>query len=153
MVKLLTDNKSFIRKNLIDQYIPFINDHISHYLQILDLPHRIEINSDLTVSIIYMNEKLSYGGLSNGEKNRVNLAVSLAFRSFIADSINTFNFIGIDELLDNGLDSSGFYGVFKILKNMKNTSVFLISHREELITEADSVITVKKQHGFSTIEY
>lgn len=151
MVKLLTDNKSFIRKNLIDQYIPFINDHISHYLQILDLPHRIEINSDLTVSIIYMNEKLSYGGLSNGEKGRVNFAISLAFRELVKHSISDFNCMFIDEVMDGqGIDQTGIHSILDILKtNSYNT--FLISHREELIPEADQVITIEKKYGFSNV--
>lgn len=151
LIKMLTDNKSFIRKNLLSQYLPFINGKISEYTKKLDLPHVIFINDDLTVDVEYMQSSISYGNMSNGERNRCNFAVSMAFRDLLHVSGHKFNFLGIDEILDNGLDASGFYGVHSILKNLENTSVFLISHRDELIKDMDNVIEVVKENGFTCI--
>ena len=152
LIKMLTDNKSFVRKNLLSQYLPFINSKIGEYTAKLELPHIIHINDDLSVDIEYMQSQVSYGNLSNGEKNRCNFAVSVAFRDLLHVSGHEFNFLGIDEILDNGLDGSGFYSVNSILNNMKNTSVFLISHRDELIKDVDRTMTVVKENGFTKIE-
>lgn len=151
LIKLLTDSKSFIRKSLIEQYVPFINNAANGYLAELEASHMININNDLSVDLIYMNKSMSYGNLSNGERMRVNVAVSLAFRDLLDMSGRSFNLLAIDELLDNGLDGAGFFNVFKLLKNKTGKSVFIISHRDELISEVDSVITVEKSKGFSHI--
>jgi DNA repair exonuclease SbcCD ATPase subunit len=152
LVKMLTDSKSFVRKNLIDQYVPYINQKINGYLEQLDSPHKVRINNDLSVDIEYMRQTISYGNLSGGEQLRVNIAVSMAFREFLEVSGTQINVLMIDELLDNGLDSAGFYKVFKMLKK-QDKSVFIISHREELIPEVDRVMTVVKEGGFSSIHY
>jgi len=151
LVKLLTDNKSFVRKNLLDQYVPFINTKIEGYLDKLDLPHRVRIQNDLSVDITYMSQPLSYGGLSNGEKGRTNFAVSMAFNDLMSVSGNQFNFLGVDELFDGqGMDSAGIYAVWKILKE-KFDNIYVITHREELLSEADEIMTVVKENGFSRI--
>ena len=152
LIKLLTDNKSFVRKNLLEQYIPFINTKVRDYLDRVELPHRVMFNNDLTVDIEYMRNSVSYGNLSNGEKNRLNFAVSMAFRDLLSMSGGKFNLFMIDELLDNGLDQSGFKSVFKILMGLEDTSTYIISHRDDLVTSVDRTMKVIKQNGFSEIE-
>lgn len=151
LVKLLTDNKSFVRKNLLDQYVPFINTKIEDYLDKLELPHRITINNDLSVDIMYMMNSVSYGNMSNGERGRTNFAVSMAFNDLMSVSGHQFNFLGVDELFDGqGMDSAGMYAVWNILKN-KSDSIFVITHREELLSEADQIMTIVKENGFSKV--
>ena len=151
LIKMLTDNKSFVRKNLLDQYVPYINSKINEYTEKLDLPHVVIINNDLTVDIDYMQNSVSYGNLSNGERGRLDFSVSMAFRDLLSVSGHKFNFLGIDELLDNGIDTSGFHAIFKLLKTHQKENVFLISHRDDLITEVDSIMTVVKENGFTKI--
>jgi hypothetical protein len=151
LIKLLTDNKSFVRKNLLDMYTPFINNKIEYYIEKVQLPHRIMINNDLTVDIEYMKNSISYGNMSMGEKIRTNFAVSMSFRDLMSVSGHQFNFLGIDELLDSGLDGSGFAHISFLLKDRDET-VFIISHRDDLVTEVDEVFTVVKENGFSRIE-
>lgn len=151
LIKMLTDNKSFIRKNLLEQYIPFINSKIGEYTTKLELPHVVTINTDLTVDIDYMQSSVSYGNLSNGECGRLNFSVSMAFRDLMSVSGHNFNFLGIDELLDNGIDTSGFHAIFKLLKEREKENVFLISHRDDLITEVDTIMEVVKENGFTKI--
>jgi len=152
LIKMLTDNKSFVRKNLLSQYVPFINGKIGEYTKKLDLPHIICINDDLSVDVEYMQSSISYGNMSNGERNRCNFAVSMAFRDLLSVSGHKYTFFGIDEILDNGLDSSGFYAIFKLLKDRSDESIFLISHRDDLITEVSNTMTIIKENGFSRIE-
>jgi hypothetical protein len=150
LIKLLTDNKSFVRVYLVDQYLPRINASINDYLSTIESSHRVTINSDLSVDVIYMRQMISYGNLSRGEKLRVNLAVSLAFRDFMAACGKSCNLLCIDELLDSGGDSQFMTNVFGMLRHMP-TTLFLISHREELSTELDQIMTVTKENGFTSL--
>jgi DNA repair exonuclease SbcCD ATPase subunit len=151
LVKLLTDSKSFIRRNIIDQYIPFINKRVNEYIEQLASPHKVMINSDLTVDI-YMNQAttMSYGNLSAGERLRVNFAISLAFRDFISTTGHKCNLLMIDELFDSGADNSFMNNSLKLLKRGGET-VMLISHREEMKDSVDKVITIVKEGGFSEV--
>ncbi|MCK4501263.1 AAA family ATPase [Candidatus Babeliales bacterium] len=151
LIKLLTDNKSYVRMNLLSQYIPYLNGKIDEYKTRLDLPHDITINNDLTVDMEYMQSTISYNNMSNGEKNRCNFAVSMAFRDLLQVSGHQFNFLGIDEVLDNGLDTSGFSQVFKIIEGMGDKSIFLISHRDDLIKDINNTLNVIKENGFTRI--
>ena len=152
LVKMLTDNKSFIRKNIVDEYIPFINSKINYYLDKVDSPHFVELNSDMTVNIQYMNRDVSYGSTSKGERLRLNLATCLAFRDLIGVLGKRSNLMLIDEVFDVGLDRNGFLNVFNLIKDYAD-KVMIISHRDELIDQVDKVTTVVKQNGFSRIEY
>ena len=67
----------------------------------------------------------------------------------------SFNLLLLDEVLDAGLDSSGVDATVRILKKMGRelgTSIFLISHREEVSARVEKTIIVRKEHGFSSIE-
>jgi DNA repair exonuclease SbcCD ATPase subunit len=151
LIKLLTENKSFVRKNLLDQYVPFLNQRIDHYAVQLGLPHEVIINNDLTTDITYMTHSVSYGNLSNGERGRLNFAVSMAFRDLLKASGHSFNVLLVDELLDNGIDTSGFHDIFKIVKKEVKGSLFIISHRDDLVTDVDNIMTVVKENGFTHI--
>lgn len=151
LVKLLTDNKSFIRKNIVDQYVPFFNDIINKCLEDLESPNRVIINNDLTFSINYMHTNLSFGNLSTGERIRVTFAISMAFREFVNMTGNGLNVLFIDEIFDSGLDLSGFHSITNMLK--KNSgSTFIISHKDELIPEVDETMVIVKSGGFSSIQ-
>lgn len=152
LVKLLTDKKSFIRKSIIDQYIPFINKKLNEYIEQLASQHKVKINNDLTVDIyLGKNITFSYGNLSAGERLRVNFAINLAFRDFISVTKNKISILCIDELFDSGADNEFLFSAIHLLKKMKE-SIFLISHREELLSEVDNVITIVKNKGFSSLE-
>lgn len=151
LVKLLSDSKSFLRRNLINESIEFVNTTVNNYLIELESPHIVRINDDLSIDIDYIGKMVSYGNLSNGERLRLNVAISLAFRRLIEASGNSINLLAIDELLDNGLDGAGFHNVFKLIKSFENKTTFIISHREELIPEVDKLMIIEKENGFSHI--
>lgn len=153
LIKMLTDNKSFVRRYIIDQYVPFLNNTINGYLGDLESPHKLEINSDLTTDIHYMGRQISYGNISNGERLRINLSVSLAFRELLEISGRGTNLLMIDELLDSGADPNFFLRTIRVLEKQKEkASVFVISHRDEFVPKADRVLNVTKKNGFSRME-
>jgi len=152
LVKLLTDNNSFIRKNIINQYVPYINKRANMYLSRLDSQHLMQINPDLSVDLFYMlDEPVSYGNLSRGERLRLNLATSLAFRDLNGMLGKSTNLLMIDEYLDSALDQAGFNQVFNLIKGYADHTM-IISHRDDLLPRVDKIIKVVKHNGFSELE-
>lgn len=155
LLKLLNDKNSFIRRRIVGQVLPFMNSRLKHYLKELGLPHRVEFENNLTVSISQYGRELDFGNLSTGEKQRVNLALSFTFREVLSQMHTHFSILLLDEVLDAGLDASGVDATVKILKHMGRelgTSIFLISHREEVSARVAKTIIVRKENGFSSIE-
>lgn len=151
LIKLLTDSKSFVRKRIVDQYIPFVNKKLLEYTQKVGLSHIAQIMSDLSVEIDYNGRSLSYYNMSQGERMRLNTATTLAFRDLMGMLGKNCNWIGLDEVLDSALDRSGLQKVFKLFMD-KSETVWLISHREEFADLVDRKMVVTKSNMFSTIE-
>ena len=151
LVKLLTDNKSFVRKNIVDKYIPLVNKKIVEYTELLGLKHVPSINSDLSTDIEYMNKSVSYYNLSQGERLRTNLAVSLAFRHLMKSLGNDTNLLIIDEYFDSGGDAVFLQKAFYLTQSQAPT-VLMVSHRDEYKEIVDRTITIVKENGFSRVE-
>ena len=155
LYKLLTSKDSFIRKRIIEQNLSFLNQKLTQYLREVGLPHTVEFQNDLTVNIEELGRELDFDNLSRGERNRLILSLSWAFRD-VWESLNTkMNLLFIDELIDSGMDTSGVEASIKILKKMSREmgkNVFLISHKDELVTRVNSVLHVVKDNGFTSYE-
>lgn len=151
VVKLLTDSKSFVRKNIIDRYIPFFNSRILQYCQELDFPHIVKINSDLTTEMTSRGKDRSPKLLSGGEKNRLNAATTAAFMDLLGTMGFKSNLLLVDELFDSALDPSGVRKTFDFLRRKVDT-MFLITHKDDLSTASDERLIVEKTNGFSEIK-
>ena len=100
MLKLLTNKDSFIRKKIIDQNLSYLNTRLSHYLVKTGLPHEVMFKSDLEVEITQYGRDFDFDNLSRGERTRLILSLSWAFRD-VYESINDkINLLFIDELID-----------------------------------------------------
>lgn len=154
LMKLLTSKDSFIRKKIIDQNLYYLNSRLNHYLETLCLPHEVVFMSDLSVEITKLGREMDFEQLSRGEGNRVIMALAWSFRDVWESLNNPINLLIIDELLDNGLDSSGVETAITTLKNIsrRGKNVFLISHREELLASVPVVLTVRKENDFTSFE-
>lgn len=151
LIRLLTDSKSFIRKNIIGNYIPFLNKMINTYADRLDSPHTCEIENDLTVSIEYMRHGVSYHSLSAGERLKLDVSVSIALRDLMSVIGVKSGFLMVDELFDSALDTASKRNVFNLIKDKFDT-VLLVSHTSEFDDKCDSILRVIKENGFSRIE-
>ena len=80
MYKLLTNKDSFIRKKIIEQNSAYSNNRLTHYLDKVGLPHTVVFQNDLTVEITQLGQDLDFDNLSRGERNRLILGLSFAFR-------------------------------------------------------------------------
>ncbi|MCS7316720.1 MAG: AAA family ATPase [Candidatus Dojkabacteria bacterium] len=154
LFKLLTNKDSFIRKKIMDQNLNFLNTRLCYYLNELNVQHKVKFLNDLSFEINYIGREVDYDNLSRGEKTRLSLALAWAFRDIYENLHDEVNLIFVDEFFDSGLDFNGIECSSSILKKMvkeRNKTVFIISHREELISKADKIFLVRKENGFSTI--
>jgi DNA repair exonuclease SbcCD ATPase subunit len=153
LLKLLTNKDSFIRKRIIDQNLSYLNTRLDYYLQNIGLPHSVEFKNDLTVEIQELGRDLDFDNLSRGERNRLILSLSWAFRDVWENLYQPINLLFIDELVDSGMDSSGVENSMSVLKHMsrkRNKSVWLVSHKDELIGRVNNVLKVIKEGGFTS---
>lgn len=153
LLDLLTSKDSFVRKKIIDQNLSYLNARLTHYLDKIGLPHQVIFKNDLQVEITELGRELDFDNLSRGERNRLILGLSFAFRDVWENLYHPINTLFIDELIDSGLDTVGVENSMAILKEMsrrRSKSVWLVSHREELAGRVPSVLKVIKEGGFTT---
>jgi len=152
LYKLLTAKDSFIRTRIIEQNLTYLNQRLAFYLGQVRLPHTVTFQADLTVQIEELGRDLDFDNLSRGERNRLILSLSWAFRDVWESLYQQINLLFIDELVDAGMDISGVESAMAVLKDMSRTqqkNIFLISHKDELISRVDSVLKVVKENGFT----
>jgi DNA repair exonuclease SbcCD ATPase subunit len=153
LYKLLTNKDSFVRKRIIDQNLAFLNQRLTYYLDKIGLPHIVEFQNDLSVIITQLGQDLDFDNLSRGERNRLILSMSWAFRDVWENLYHSINLLFIDELVDSGMDSSGVESSIAVLKRMtreRDKNVFLISHRDDLTSRVNHVLKVIKENGFTS---
>jgi len=151
--KLLTNKDSFVRKRIIDQNLAFLNQRLTYYLDKIGLPHIVEFQNDLSVIITQLGQDLDFDNLSRGERNRLILSLSWAFRDVWENLYQSINLLFIDELVDSGMDASGVESSIAVLKRMtreRDKNVFLISHRDDLTSRVNHVLKVIKENGFTS---
>jgi DNA repair exonuclease SbcCD ATPase subunit len=156
LLRLLTNKDSFIRKRIIDQNLSYLNSRLNDYLDKLGLPHNVKFLNDLTTEISLLGQDLDFDNLSRGERTRLILGLSWSFRDIFENTNQAINLLFIDELLDSGLDPAGLECSVAVLKKMereRNKNVFVISHREELITRVSNVLSVVKENSFTSFSF
>ena len=151
--KLLTNKDSFIRKKIIDQNLNYLNKRLTYYIDKLGLPHQVIFQNDLTVEITQLGQDLDFDNLSRGERNRLILSMSFAFRDVWEGLYQHINLLFIDELVDAGMDAAGVESALAVLKKMsreRNKNIYLISHKDELVGRVNNVLRVIKENGFTS---
>ena len=152
LYKLLTAKDSFIRTRIIEQNLTYLNQRLAFFLGKVKLPHTVIFQPDLTVRIEELGRELDFDNLSRGERNRLILSLSWAFRDVWESLYQQINLLFIDELVDAGMDISGVESSMAVLKDMSRTqqkNIFLISHKDELVSRVNSVLKVVKENGFT----
>lgn len=147
---------SGLKSKIIKHYVPVINNFVNKYLEKLNLYVDFNLNEEFkeTIKSRYRDE-FSYSSFSEGEKQRIDLAILLTWREIakMKNSLNC-NLLVFDEILDSSLDAAGTETFLKLLGKMKNKcSVFIISHKsDQLIDKFDQGIQVEKKNNFSKIK-
>jgi len=153
LLKLLTNKDSFIRKKIIDQNLSYLNSRLVYYLDRIGLPHQVLFQNDLSVEITELGRDLDFDNLSRGERNRLILSMSWAFRDVWESLYRPINLLFVDEMIDSGLDTQGVESALAILKKMgreRHKSIWLVSHRDELAGRVENIMKVVKEGGFTS---
>ena len=143
-----------IKTKIIKQYLPVMNKIINKYLQVMDFFVHFELDEAFNETIKSRHrDEFSYASFSEGEKQRIDLALLFAWRTIakMKNSANT-NLLMLDEVFDSSLDSGGADQLYQILGTLdSSTNTFVISHRDQMFDKFRSVIKFQKQQNFSTI--
>ena len=155
LLKLLVKKDSFVRKKLLTVNLQYLNARLQHYLVDLELPFKVEFTHLMTADISHLGREISCNNLSNGQRSRVNIAMTMAFRDVRQKLHTPVNICLFDEALDVGLDGAGMTAAISMLKRKareENTTLYIITHREETMTLFDQVLDVSMVDGFSLIK-
>jgi DNA repair exonuclease SbcCD ATPase subunit len=144
-----------VKTKIIKKYLPFINQQVNRYLQMMDFYINFEFDSEFNEYIRSpIHEDFSYASFSEGEKARIDLSLLFAWREVarLKNSANC-NILMFDEVFDGSLDGFGADEFIKIIKYVvKDTNIFVISHKTGLDDKFDRTITFEKIKGFSRIK-
>ena len=143
---------SGIKSKIIENYLPVMNSQINKYLQMMDMYINFTLDNEFKESIkTPIHEDFSYGSFSEGEKQRINLSLLLAWRDIarMKNSANC-NIMFFDETLDSSLDGTGIEDLLKIINYIvQDSNIFVITHRDGYDDKFQRVIEVKKVNGFT----
>jgi DNA repair exonuclease SbcCD ATPase subunit len=143
-----------VKTKIIKKYLPLINQQVNRYLQMMDFYINFTLDVEFNETVQSpIHEDFSYASFSEGEKARINLALIFAWRE-IARFKNTTNcnIIFFDEVFDSSLDGTGTEEFLKIIRYvLKETNVFVISHKTGLEDKFESVYKAEKIKGFSRL--
>ena len=143
-----------IKSNIIKKYVPILNHFINYYLQELDFYVNFTLDESFGETIKARHRDLmKYQNFSEGEKQRINLAVLFAFRK-ISESKNTCNtnLLIFDELFSSSMDTVGTDAIVKLLDEMGDRNIFIVSHTISEIPEKWRHLRAEKVGNFSVIE-
>jgi DNA repair exonuclease SbcCD ATPase subunit len=141
-----------VKTKIIKKYLPFINQQVNRYLQMMDFYINFELDTEFNESIKSpIHEDFSYSSFSEGEKSRIDLSLLFAWREVarVKNSVNC-NILLFDEVFDSSLDGFGADEFLKIIRYViKDTNIFVISHKAGLEEKFESTFKFEKKGGFS----
>lgn len=144
-----------IKSKIISQYISKMNRELNKYLELLDVGISIDINENFEAKIFSrFRDELSYPSFSAGERARIDISFLFTWRE-LAKAKNSLNcnLLFLDEIFDSVLDEQGFESFINLLRfHLKDTNVFLISHRQEAPEKFENILRISKTSNFSRIE-
>jgi len=165
-LKVLIEEKSYyevatsllkdsgIKTKIIKQYLPIINKLVNKYLASLDFFVNFNLDESFKETIKSRHrDDFSYHNFSEGEKQRIDMALMLTWRAVakLKNSSNT-NLLILDEVFDSSLDTTGTEELMKILHGLEDVNLFVISHKGDILQDKfANTIRFKKVKNFSRI--
>jgi len=145
-----------IKTKIVKQYLPVINKLCNQYLQVLDFFVSFNLDEAFQETIrSRFRDNFSYDSFSEGEKQRIDLALLFTWRQIakMKNSVAT-NLLILDETFDSSLDHDGIDNLMKIIYTLgESTNVFVISHKGEMLeSRFDHKLEIVKDKNFSKIK-
>ncbi len=143
-----------IKSRIIKQYIPIINSLINKYLASMDFFVKFQLNESFEETILSRHrDEFTYDSFSEGEKMRIDLALLFTWRTIakMKNSANT-NLLILDEVFDASLDANGCEEFLKLIHELEDANVFVISHKGDILQDKfRSTLKFEKHKNFSRI--
>ena len=154
IVEMLKDTG--IKTKIIKQYLPVMNKLVNQYLQVLDFFVHFHLDESFQEVIRSRHrDEFTYDSFSEGEKQRIDLALLFTWRQVakMKNSVAT-NLLILDETFDSSLDHDGVENLLKILYTLDDqTNVFVISHKGEILDgKFNNKIEFVKEKNFSKMK-
>lgn len=143
-----------IKASIIKQYIPMLVGYVNYYLGKLNIHATFAMDENFTDSISTQYAKeYTYANLSAGERARIDLAISFAWRQISKIKGSAYcNLLVLDEIADASLDINGTEDLMLILSELEeDTNVFIISHKGNIEEHCRATLSLEKQNGFTRI--
>ena len=141
-----------VKTKIIKKYLPLINQQVNRYLQMMDFYINFTLDEEFNETIQSpIHEDFSYASFSEGEKQRIDLALLFTWREVakFKNSVST-NLMILDEVFDSSLDGQGTEEFLKIIRYViKDANIFVISHKTGMEDKFEKVIGFEKLKGFS----
>ena len=129
---------SGIKSQIIKKYVPIFNQLINKYLSSMEFFVNFTLDEEFNEVIkSRFRDEFSYASFSEGEKQKIDLALLFTWREVarMKNSVAT-NLLILDEVFDSSLDSSGTGELLQILKSLGDgTNVFVISHKGDILVD------------------
>ena len=141
-----------VKTKIIKKYLPLINQQVNRYLQMMDFYINFTLDEEFNETIQSpIHEDFSYASFSEGEKQRIDLALLFTWREVakFKNSVST-NLMILDEVFDSSLDGQGTEEFLKIIRYViKDANIFIISHKTGMEDKFENHIRFEKLKGFS----
>ena len=141
-----------VKTKIIKKYLPLINQQVNRYLQMMDFYINFTLDEEFNETVqAPIHEDFSYASFSEGEKQRIDLALLFTWREVakFKNSVST-NLMILDEVFDSSLDGQGTEEFLKIIRFViKDANIFVISHKSGMDDRFESVVRFEKIKGFS----
>ena len=145
---------SGIKSRIIKQYVPVINTLVNKYLAAMDFFVKFELNEQFEEKILSRHrDDFTYESFSEGEKMRIDLSLLFTWRAIarMKNSAST-NLLILDEVFDASLDANGCDEFLKLIHDMEETNIFVISHKGDVLNDKfANTLRFTKQKNFSRI--
>ena len=146
---------SGIKSKIISKFVPIINKSINKYLQSMDFFVNFTLDEEFNEVIkSRFRDDFSYASFSEGEKQKIDLALLFTWRDVakLKNSAAT-NLLILDEVFDSSLDDQATDELMKILKGLgENVNLFVISHKGELLLDKfEKTLRFDKVNDFSKL--
>ncbi len=141
-----------VKSQIIKKYLPLINQQVNRYLQMMDFYINFTLDEEFNETVQSpIHEDFSYSSFSEGEKQRIDLALLFTWREVAKFKISTStNLLIMDEVFDSSLDGFGTEEFLKIIRYViKDSNIFIISHKESLHDKFHETIRFEKVKNFS----
>lgn len=147
-----------LKKFIIKDLVQLLNTKIKYYLMRVGANYTCVFDENMDYEFITDGGTCEYDNFSSGERMRLMIAASFAFKEFMATRSNiSSNILILDEFIDSNIDSRAIENILKILQeftHIYNQSVYIISHRKEIDNSIfDNIIQVVKTDNISKITY